>query len=210
MKQQQYYDKYLNDCMLEAEVHEYFKREIQEAGYSGCTFRRSFNSVELTVRVAEPELVWGPNHERIHQLEAVLAQRMNVRLENVTIFCDKILARGLSADILADQLKQRIEKQTPVRQAAMYVIKSALRARAKGCEVRVAGKLRQNRANVQKYREGVIISAGKPGKDFINKAIRHIPLKKGIIGIQVKVFDEYKKNQFGKVMVLPDKVEIAE
>ncbi|CAL5971756.1 Ribosomal_protein S3 [Hexamita inflata] len=201
---------FLEDCMLEAEIHEYFRREIQEAGYAGCTFRRSFNTVEITVRVAEPALVQGDNHERIHQIEAVIAQRLSLPLNNVTIFCDKIIARGLAAEVLADQLKLKIEKQTPIRQAAMFVIKSALRAGAAGCEVAISGKLRQQRANCQKYRDGQIISAGKPGKDFIDRAVRGIPLKQGIIGIEIKVYNPKMKDQFGRQLVMPDKVEINE
>lgn len=67
---------------------------------------------------------------------------MNMKLENVTILVEKILARGLSADILANIVQKKIEDQVPVRQAAMFVIRSALRAGAGGCEVRIAGKLR--------------------------------------------------------------------
>eukprot|EP00703_Trepomonas_sp_PC1_P002284 JAP94322.1 Ribosomal protein S3 [Trepomonas sp. PC1] len=208
MQQQTFYQQYVEDCLREAELHEYFCREIREAGYSGCTFRRFFNNVEITVRVAELDLVQGKNHERIHQIEAVIAQRLHLPLDNVTIFCDKIVARGLCADILADQLQIKIEKQTPVRQAAMQIIKSALRAGAAGCEVVVSGKLRQQRANCQKYKEGKIITAGKPGKDFIDRAIRHIPLKQGIIGIQVKVFNLKMKDKFGRTQVMPDYVEI--
>ena len=210
MQQGTFYQQYLNDCFLEAEIHEYLKREIKEAGYAGCTFRRSFNNVEITIRVAEPTLVQGENHERIHQIEAVIAQRLKLPINNVTIFCDKILARGLCSAILADQLQEKIAKQTPIRQAAMFIIKSALRAGADGCEVVVAGKLRQQRANCQKYRDGMIISAGKPGKDFIDRSVRHIALKQGIVGIQVKVFNSRMRDQFGRTMVLPDKVEINE
>lgn len=198
MLEKSYYKTYLDDCILEAELHEYFKREFHEAGYSGCTFRRSFNSVEIVVRVGEPSLVQGENHERIHQIESVVAQRLGLPLNAVTIYCDKIIARGLSADILANIIQKKIEEQIPVRQAAMFAIKSAMRAGAGGCEVRVAGKLRQQRANAQKYHEGVIISSGKPGKDFIDRAVRHIPLKQGIIGVQVKIFNPRAKDQFGR------------
>lgn len=201
---------YVDDCLYESEINTYLSREIADAGYAGCTFRRSFNSVEITIRVAEPTVVYGENHERIHQLESLIAQRLHLPLNNVTIFCDKIIARGLCSAILADQIMEKISKQIPVRQAAMSVIKSALRAGADGCEVVVAGKLRQQRANCQKYRDGVIISAGKPGKDFIDRSIRHVALKQGIIGVQVKVFNSKAKDQFGKQMMLPDKVEIME
>ena len=65
----------------------------------------------------------------------------------------------------------------------MSVIKSAMRAKAGGCQVIISGKLRQQRAGTQKYKEGIIITAGVPGKQFVDRAVRHIKMRQGVIGI---------------------------
>ncbi|KAH0572389.1 Ribosomal protein S3 [Spironucleus salmonicida] len=208
MQNKTYYAMYIDECIAEAELHEFFKRELRDAGYSGCSFRRAFNQVEITIKVGEPQIVWGENYERIHQIESVIALRLNLPLNAVSIFTDKIMFRGLSADILCDQLSAKLMDQVPIRQAAMSVIKSAMRAKAAGCQVIISGKLRQQRANSQKYKEGIIVTAGQPGKEFVDRAIRHIKMRQGVIGIQIQVFNPNARNQFGRVLVMPDYVEV--
>lgn len=51
---------------------------------------------------------------------------------------------------------------------------------AKGCEVTVSGKLRAQRAKSMKFRDGYMIKAGNPTRDYIDKATRNVFLRQGI------------------------------
>ena len=60
------------------------------------------------------------------------------------------MERSLCARTQAEGLKYRWLAGLPVRRAAYAVIRSAMAAGAKGCEVIVSGKLRPQRANAMK------------------------------------------------------------
>lgn len=65
----------------------------------------------------------------------------------------------------------------PVRLAANSIIKGVMKDRAKGCEVIISGKLKQQRAKTMKFKSGYIICSGQPKKDFVDEATRHVFFK---------------------------------
>ena len=94
--------------------------------------------------------------------------------------------RSLCAQTQAEALKYRLLAGLPVRRAAYAVIRSALEAGAKGCEVIVSGKLRQQRANAMKFKEGYMIKTGNACKEFVDEATRHVLVKQGMLGVKVR------------------------
>lgn len=196
-----FYSKYLRDCIAEAELHEFFSRELGDAGYASCELRRTSKGVEITVQVADQDIAQGENHYRAHQLESIVAQRLGLDLENVTIWVEKIFKRGLSAEVMVDNLRAKLEEAIPLRRAAYSVIKSVMRVGAVGCEVVIAGKLRAQRAKAQKFKEGYLLATGHPKHVFVSEATRHIKMRQGVIGITVKIY-----NPNIKFRTIPDDV----
>ncbi|EFO61089.1 Ribosomal protein S3 [Giardia duodenalis] len=199
-----YYSKYLNDCIMEAELHEFFSRELVDAGYASCSLCRTIDSICVIIQCAEPEVVMGDNHYRLHKIEYLLAGRFMCDPKNFNIWVDKIIKRGLSAEIMVDNLRAKLEEAMPIRRAAYSIIRTAMRAGAAGCEVIVAGKLRAQRARANKFKEGCLISTGHPKRIFLAEATRHIKMRQGVIGVKVRI---YNPNIRGAVM--PDKIEIG-
>ena len=73
---------------------------------------------------------------------------------------------------------------TPVRLAANNILGLIMRrGGAKGCEVIISGKIRGQRAKSQKYKSGYIVSTGQPKLEFVDKAVRHVELRQGVLGI---------------------------
>jgi small subunit ribosomal protein S3e len=86
---------------------------------------------------------------------------------------------------------------------------------AKGCEVIISGKLRQQRAKSMKYKDGFMIHTGQPKRVYISSAVRHLELKQGIMGIKVKIMlpynpDANKGKGFGIPEPIPDVITFKE
>ena len=82
---------------------------------------------------------------------------------------------------------------------------------AKGCEVIVSGKLRAARAKSMKFSDGFMIHAGEPARVFIEKAMRHVLLRQGVLGLKVKIMLPHDpKGLLGPKNPLPDVVTILE
>ena len=95
--------------------------------------------------------------------------------------------------------------------AANRVIRFVMRDRAKGIEVAVSGKLRAQRAKTMKFKDGYVISTGKPKDIFVDEAIRHVPMKQGILGVRVKILLPHDpEGESGPKKPLPDVIEIIE
>merc|ERR1711957_805025 len=82
--------------------------------------------------------------------------------------------------------------------------------KAIGCEVIICGKVRGQRAKAQKYTMGYQVSTGQPKNDFIDKAIRHVELRQGMIGIKVKIMQATEIGTGINHKVMPDTIKIHE
>jgi small subunit ribosomal protein S3e len=60
-------------------------------------------------------------------------------------------------------------------------------AKALGCEVVVAGKMRSARAQALKFRAGYMVKSGDPSERFVVRAVGHIPMKQAVVGIRVSI-----------------------
>ncbi len=58
---------------------------------------------------------------------------------------------------------------------------------AKGCEIIVSGKLRGQRAKAMKFVDGLMIHSGDPINQYVQKAVKHVQLRQGVLGIKVKI-----------------------
>ena len=93
--------------------------------------------------------------------------------------------------------------------AANSVTKSVMLEGAKGVEVIVSGKLRQQRAKSMKFKSGYMICTGQPKLDFVDVAIRHVFFKQGIMGVKVKIMLPHDPlGKKGVSHILPDTVVI--
>lgn len=139
--------------------------------------------------------------------------------------------RGLSAIAQAESLKYKLLGGLAARRACYGVIRYERRTRiglalgspvflagsfimesqAKGVQVVLSGKLRGQRAKGMIFRDGYMIKSGEPKNFYIDRAVRHILLKQGVLGINLKImlpYDPEGKN--GVARPQPDVVVIRE
>ena len=165
------------------------------------------------------ELKDTTNSIKVNELRGLIEQRFGFNREGsnhkFSLHLKRTFHRGIEAQEQAEHLKKRLLMGTPARSAAMNVIRNMLNKGAKGCEVIISGKLRQQRAKSMKYKDGFMIHTGQPKKVFISSAVRHLELKQGIMGIKVKIMLPYnpevnKGKGFGVGEPLPDVITFKE
>lgn len=77
---------------------------------------------------------------------------------------------------------------------------------AKGCEIVVSGKLRGQRAKAMKFVDGLMIHSGDPVNQYVQRAVKHVELRQGVLGIKVKImlsYDPSGKTYFSSRNCLP-------
>ena len=206
--------KFVADGVFHAELNEFLTRTLGEEGYAGIEVRATAVATEIRVRCAKAKEMLAKPNRKIKEIKSLLQKRYLYNdTDNKLDLSIKPLAfeRSLCAAAQAEALKYKLLAGTPVRNAANNVMGTVMRqGKAVGCEVRVSGKVRGQRAKAQKYVMGYQVSTGQPREDFIDKAIRHVELRQGMLGIQVKIMQAVELGKGATLKVMPDLVKIIE
>lgn len=192
-------------------MNELFTRLLSEDGYAGCEVRATPSGTQIIVRASNPKNVLGEKGVRLRELIAIVEKRFNHPEGTVSMFVERMEARGLSAIAQAESLKLILLGSAPVRKACMKVMRTIMESGARGCEVVVSGKLRGQRAKSMKFVNGMMIHAGQPSKEYISRGVCHVLLRQGVLGVKVKIFLNHDPTgRLGPKNLLPDQVTILE
>merc|ERR1712187_308013 len=134
----------------------------------------------------------------IGQLKSLVTQRYNLEPNTFEIRLQKIMAQDarLSATAQVDDLCNKFLKggkynPRDIKNLIKHVMSTYGNPHPRGCEVLISGKLRADRAKTKKFRSGNMITTGQPAKDFVDEATRHIQLRKGVLGVKVRIAKAY-------------------
>merc|ERR1711965_447938 len=179
--------KFVADGVFKAELNEFLTRELAEEGYAGVEVRVTPMRTEIIIRATRTQSVLGEKGRRIRELTSVVQKRFNFPEGSVELYAEKVANRGLCAIAQAESLRYKLVGGLAVRRACYGVLRYIMEAGAKGCEVRVSGKLRGQRAKAMKFTDGLMIHSGDPRKHYVNTAVRHVLLRQGVLGIKVNI-----------------------
>ena len=226
--------KFIVDGVFRAEVNELLQTALAEYGFSGIEVNFTKRSTEVRVLVSKfefnkiieffakfKELMNQKSVKsgfKINELRLLIEQRFGFNKgseHKFTLTAKQTNHFGVCAQEQAEYLKSKLLLGIPVRSAAMNVIRNMLNKGAKGCEVIISGKLRQQRAKSMKFKDGYLIHTGEPKRIFIDSAVRHIELRQGIMGVKVKIMLPYnaragENRGFGIPHPLPDVITFRE
>ncbi|KAJ2866180.1 40S ribosomal protein S3 [Coemansia aciculifera] len=203
--------KFVADGVFYAELNEFFQRELAAEGYSGCEVRVTPARTEIIIRATHTQEVLGEKGRRIRELTSIVQKRFNFPEGTVELYAEKVAVRGLCAIAQCESLKFKLLQGLAVRRAAYSVVRYVMESGAKGCEVVVSGKLRAARAKSMKFSEGFMVHSGNPAKEYIDRAVRHVDMKQGVLGIKVKIMLDWDPTgHMGPKNPLPDLVTILD
>ena len=201
---------FVADGVFKCEIHQFFARALVGSGYSGLILTKSPQNLTIIVKVVNRASAIGPEGLKANEYEELLAKRYQFPSGYVVLKFDMVLNKSLSANAQCELLKAKVMQKAPLRSAAMFIIRSVMRIKdVKGCEVIISGKTRQQRAKVQKYKSGYLISTGQPKHDYIDEAIKYVIFPQGCLGLKVKIMLPYDiTGKQGCSKQLPDKISI--
>lgn len=201
--------KFVADGVFHAELHNFLEKALSSAGYAGIEIRVTPVRTEIRIKATKVQDVMGVEGRRIRELTSLVEKRFGYPTNGIDLLVERIQSKGLCASAQAEMCKIKLLTNAPVRMAANSIIKAVMGDGAKGCEVIVSGKLRQQRAKSMKFRQGYMICTGQPKIDFVDTAVRHVFFKQGIMGVKVKIMLPHDPTgRQGVKFPLPDNVTI--
>lgn len=179
--------KYVHNGIIEAEIDELLSKYLQEDIYAGVTVKHHTNPMKFVIKVLNPVETIGPERSRLLLIQSLISQRLDVPMSDVEIVFEKIADKGLEPAYHAEQLRQAFLNNKPYKRVINNIIRSSKLAGAQGVMIRVAGKLKGQRAKGVKYFDGLLIQSGQSAKDYIKTVMSEAKCKQGVMGIQVKI-----------------------
>jgi small subunit ribosomal protein S3e len=201
--------KTVMDGVFKAELNEFFRRELFEDGYTGVDVRHTPSCAEIVIHATKTREVVGEDDKRIKELSSLVQQRFGLPAGHVRLFTEQVKEKGLSAIAQAESLRYKLFGQLPVRRACHSVMRFIMEQGAVGCEIKVSGKLRAQRAKSMKFRDGYMLKSGTAPQYYVRSCTRHVYLRAGVMGIKVMIMLKHDpENKVGPKVTLPDVVTI--
>merc|ERR1712217_529695 len=180
-------------------------------GYAGVEVRVTPIRTEIIIRATRTREVLGEKGRRIRELTAVVQKRYGFPENSVELFAERVENRAACAMAQCESLRYKLLGGLAVRRACYGVVRFIMENGAKGVEVIISGKLRAQRAKAMKFHDGCLISTGEPKKHYIDKAVRHVLMRQGVLGVMVKIMLAHDpEGKMGPKIALPDNVIVHE
>jgi len=203
--------KFVADGIFYAELNEFLQRELGEDGYSGVEVRVTPMRTEIIIRATRTQNVLGEKGRRIRELTSLIQKRFKFEQGTVELYAERVANRGLCAIAQAESLKYKLLGGLAARRACYGVIRFIMESNAKGVQIVISGKLRGQRAKGMIFRDGYMIKSGEPKNHYIDRAIRHILLKQGVLGINLQIMLPYDpEGKEGCPIPQPDVVTVLD
>lgn len=193
-------DHFITRRLKKTQIDEFFSDELQRAGYSGVDIQKTPLGTRVIIYAARPGMVIGKRGKNVKTMTQILEERYGI--ENPQIEVAEIEVPELNARVMAQRLTGRLEKGTHYRRATYSILRRVKAAGADGVEIKVSGKLSGHRARYKKFLDGFVAKCGEPANLYVDEAVSHAILKKGVIGVKVKIMK--------KTDLLPNELEILD
>jgi len=204
-------EKYIEQGVMYAEMTELLGKLFQRQCYAGLDIKFAQSPIKFTIKVLNPMEVIGESKLRVKQLQSMISQRFEIPSNSIEIVFEKIAERGLEPAYHAEQLRLAFLDNKPYKRVINNIIRTVRMAGGQGVMVRVAGKLKGQRAKSTKFFDGLLIQSGQPAKEYIKTAMSEAKCKQGVIGVQVSIMLPHDPEGIrGPSTILPDKIIVLE
>ena len=176
---------FIEDSIKKTEIDEFLQNEFERAGYGGVSITKTPLGTHLVVYTMRPGLDIGRGGETIRALANVLEEKFQLPSPQISVA--EIEIPELNAYVVASRIASALKRGVHYRRAGFWGLTQAMEAGALGIEIIISGKLRTDRARYEKFREGYLPKSGEPPRKYMRKAVLHVQLKPGMLGVKVSL-----------------------
>jgi small subunit ribosomal protein S3 len=174
---------FVEEGIKKVRMDEYFRTELERAGYGGMDIKRTPMGTQITVNVEKPGMIIGKDGRRIKRLTEEIVRRQE--LDNPQIDVQPIAVPELNAQLMANRLAKLIERGWHFRRAGRSTLQRIMDRGALGCEITMSGKLKGPRGRMEKMVAGYIKHCGSIAEEIVEKGYAIAHKKAGVIGVRV-------------------------
>lgn len=168
-------------------IRKYIEKKFLAAGISKIYIERAAKSVKINIYSSRPGIIIGKKGAGAESLKEELIRNCKIDSSEPILNVYEVKKPETDAALVADSVRQQIERRVSFRRAMKKAMTSALKAGAKGIKVQCSGRLGgADMSRTERYHEGrVPLHTLRADIDY---ATAEAMTTYGIIGVKVWIF----------------------
>jgi small subunit ribosomal protein S3 len=168
-------------------IRKYILKKFDSAGVARVEVERAAKNLKVNIFSSRPGIVIGKKGSGAEQLKDELVKKCRIKSAEPTLNVFEIKKPDLDANLVADSIRQQLQRRVSFRRAMKKGISSAIRAGAQGIKVQCSGRLGgADMSRTERYHEGrVPLHTIRADVDY---GTAEALTTYGIIGVKVWIF----------------------
>lgn len=179
-------------------VDELLAKEYEQAGYGGITLTKTPMGAQINLYAMRPGRVIGKRGRAIKAASERLENELGLPNPQITVI--EVEVPELNPAIMAARIANALERGVHFRRSIFWSLRRIMDSGALGCEILLKGPLRSARSRFEKVVEGYVPKSGDPALRNVKTATIHVKMKRGTLGVTVKIVPPDAK--------FPDKISL--
>ena len=178
---------YPANLMEDVRIRKYISKKFDSAGISRVEIERAAKNLTVNIWSSRPGIIIGKKGAGAETLKDELKKIAKIRSGEPVLNVYEVKKPDLESKLLADSIKQQLERRVSFRRAMKKAIGSCMKAGAKGVKVQCSGRLGgADMTRQERYMEGrVPLHTLRADIDY---ATSEALTTYGLIGIKVWIF----------------------
>ena len=189
--------RYSEFLKADESIRKFVNKKFSTAGVSKIEIKRASKILWVNIHTSRPGIVIGKKGAGVESLKEELARLVKSPKAELNLNVYEVKKPDLDAVLVADSIKQQLERRVSFRRAMKKALASTMKSGAKGIKIQCSGRLGgADMSRVERYREGrVPLHTLRADIDY---GTAEALTTYGLIGIKVWIF---KKEILGKKSV---------
>ena len=179
--------EYPSNLMEDVRIRNYINKKFDSAGISKVEVERAAKNLTVNIYSSRPGIIIGKKGSGAETLKDELVKICKISSGEPVLNVFEIKKPDLEARLLADSVRQQLERRVSFRRAMKKTIGAAMKAGAKGVKIQCSGRLGgADMSRTERYMEGrVPLHTLRADIDYSTAEAK---TTYGIIGVKVWVF----------------------
>ncbi len=136
-------------------IRKFVDKKFSTAGIAKVEIKRASKLLWVNIHTSRPGIIIGKKGAGVDSLKDELAKLVKTPKNELNLNVYEVKKPDLDATLVADSVKQQLEKRVSFRRAMKKAIAQTMKAGAKGIKIQCSGRLGgADMARVERYREG--------------------------------------------------------
>lgn len=136
-------------------IREYIGKKFGDAGVSCVEIERAARNLKINIHSSRPGIIIGKKGSGADTLKDEIVRKCQIKSGEPTLNVFEIKKPDLDAKLVAENIRQQLEKRVSFRRAMKKAMGQAMKAGAKGIKVSLGGRLGGAEiARTERYMEG--------------------------------------------------------